>query len=310
MKRFTSQILSETQSEKFESEKEIDFAISLADIARFRVNMYKQRNFISLAARRIVESMPSLEELNLPGWIKDFALRTQGFILITGPSGHGKTTTLSALVNLINSNKRCNIITLEDPIEYLHRHKKSNVNQREVGIDTDSFAQGLKHIFRQDPDVIVIGEMRDPESIAIALTAAETGHLVISTLHTLNATTAIDRIVDIFPAYQQHQVRTQFADVFLLVFAQRLVPKKEGEGRILAFEKITNTFRVRNMIRENKSFNLRSLMQVSAEDIFSIDQSLADLCLGDKITLEDGLKYADNPSYYKNLVSLGKRGMV
>jgi twitching motility protein PilT len=305
MSEYTEEILTKEQQEIFEREKELDFAISVPDTGRFRMNMYRQRNSISLAARFIVEDIPSLKQLVLPEWIKDYALKKQGFILIAGPTGHGKTTTMSALVDVINSNRKCNIVTLEDPIEYLHRHKKSNVNQREVGVDTESFAVGLKHVFRQDPDVIIIGEMRDPESIAIALTAAETGHLVISTLHTLNATTAIDRIIDIFPGHQQHQVRLQFADSFLLVFAQRLVPKKIGKGRILAYEKMANSFRVRNLIREGKTPGIRSLMQVVAEDIASIDQSLAKLCLQGEISLEDGLKFADNPPYYQDLVKLG-----
>lgn len=307
MRAFAEEVLTEEQMTRFEREKEIDFAISIKEFARFRMNIYKQRNSISISARHIIEDIPSLEELNLPSWLKDFALKTQGFILITGPSGHGKTTTLSALVDVINSNRRCNIVTLEDPIEYLHSHKKSNVNQREIGVDTSSFAEGLKHIFRQDPDVIVIGEMRDPESIAIALTAAETGHLVISTIHTINSTTAIDRIVDIFPAHQQHQVRTQFADAFLLVFAQRLIPRKDGKGRVPAYEWVSNTFRVRNMIRDGKAFNIRSLMQTASEDFTSIDHSLAELCLNGKIRMEDGLKYADNPTYYKDLINMGKK---
>jgi|Deesub1362A_J573_1020465.scaffolds.fasta_scaffold00396_17 twitching motility protein PilT len=307
MESFASEILTDEQMERFKKEHEIDFAISIKDFARFKLNIYRQRNSISIVARHIIEDIPSLEELNLPLWLRDFALTQQGLILITGPSGHGKTTTLAALVDVINSNRRCNIITLEDPIEYLHTHKKSNVNQREIGVDTASFAEGLRHIFRQDPDVIVIGEMRDPETIAIALTAAETGHLVLSTLHTLNATSAVDRIVDIFPPHQQHQVRTQFADAFLLIFSQRLVPRKDGRGRIPAYEKITNTFRIRNMIRDGKAFTIRSLMQTASEDMSTIDQSLAELCLSGKIKMEDGLKYADNPTYYKDLVDMGGR---
>ncbi|GAB4535870.1 MAG: hypothetical protein Fur0020_03500 [Thermodesulfovibrionia bacterium] len=307
MRSFAIEVLTNEQMQRFERENEIDFAISIKGFARFRMNIYKQRNSISISARHIIEDIPSLEALNLPSWLRDFALKSQGFILITGPSGHGKTTTLSALVDVINSNRRCNIITLEDPIEYLHTHKKSNVNQREIGVDTSSFAEGLKHIFRQDPDVIVIGEMRDPESIAIALTAAETGHLVLSTIHTINATTAIDRIVDIFPAHQQQQVRTQFADAFLLVFAQRLIPRRDGKGRIPAYEWVSNTFRVRTMIRDGKAFNIRSLMQTASEDFTTIDHSLAELCLSGKIRMEDGLKYADNPTYYKDLINMGKK---
>jgi twitching motility protein PilT len=306
MKGFANEVLNESQMEDFKRENEIDFAISLKDTARFRINMYKQRGFISIAARMLVEDIPSISRLKLPEWIGDIALKRQGIILITGPTGHGKTTTMASLVDLINTNMKSNIITLEDPIEYLHISKKSNINQREVGIDTDSFAEGLRRVFRQDPDVIVIGEMRDPESVAIALTAAETGHLVISTLHTLNVTTAIDRIVDLFPANQQPQVRNQFSDVFLLIFAQRLVNRKDGKGRILAYEMVKNSFRVRNMIREGKSFNIRSYMQTGSDDMYSIDQSLARLCLDGVIELEEGLKFADNQEYYREIVSTGR----
>lgn len=303
-REFAYDVLTKEQREVFERDREIDFAISLPDAGRFRVNMYKQRSSLSIAARLIIENVPSIKELAVPEWIKDYALKNQGLILITGPSGHGKTTTMSALVDVINSTRKCNIVTIEDPIEYLHKHKKCNVNQREVGVDTESFAMGLKHVFRQDPDVIIIGEMRDAESIAIALTAAETGHLVISTLHSQNATTAVDRIIDVFQEHQQHQVRLQFADSFLLVFAQRLVPKKSGKGRILAFEKMVNSYRVRNLIREGKTHNIRSFMQVVADDLSSIDQSLAKHCRDGEITFEEGLKYADNASYYKDLTKV------
>jgi twitching motility protein PilT len=299
VKDFAFNVLTEDQIKIFKRDKEIDLAVTIPDAGRFRVNIYKQRNALSFAARLIIDEIPSINELNLPGWIADYALRSQGFILITGPSGHGKTTTMASLVDIINAGRKANIITLEDPIEYLHKHKKSNINQREIGVDTESFAVGLKHIFRQNPDVIVIGEMRDPESIAIALTAAETGHLVISTMHSLNAATAIDRIIDIFPANQQHQVRMQFADAFLFVLSQRLVARKDGHGRILAHEKMINSFRMRNLIRDEKTHGIRSLMQVKSDDVSSIDISLAQLCRDGMITLEDGLKYADNPRYYQ-----------
>lgn len=302
---FVQEILTKEQKEAFVRDKEIDFAVSIPHIGRFRMNIYKQRGSISLSARHVIEDIPSLEALGLPEWITDYALKPQGFILITGPSGHGKTTTMSALIDVINTKRRCNVVTLEDPIEYLHRHKKSNVNQREVGIDTESFSAGLKRIFRQNPDVIVIGEMRDPESIAVALTAAETGHMVISTMHSQNSTMALDRIIDVFPEYQQRQIRLQFSDAFLLVFAQRLVPKKDGEGRVLAYEKMTNSFRVRNLIREGKTFNIRSLMQVSSADVSSIDTSLARLCKKGQITFEDGLRFADNAAYYQEIVKAG-----
>lgn len=301
-KELAHHILNEEQRKVFEDKNEIDLAISLDEHARFRVNIYKQRNSVSIAARLLEDNIPSLKELSLPAWLSEFALREQGLILITGPSGHGKTTTMASLIDIINSNRRSNIITIEDPIEYFHNHKKSNINQREIGEDTESFAKGLRHIFRQDPDVIVIGEMRDYESISIALTAAETGHLVLSTMHTLNTTTAIDRIVDIFPANQQNQVRLQFADAFLLVVAQRLVPKKGGKGLVVALEKLVNSLRIRNIIRENKTHSIRAMFQAGTDDYMSIDLDLARLCLDNKISFEDGLKYADNLKYYQDMV--------
>ncbi len=295
-------VLTQKQREVFERDNEIDLAVTFPDTGRFRVNIYKQRNSISISARFIIEEMPTLKKLLLPGWLNDYAMKTQGLILITGPSGHGKTTTMTALIDIINSQRKCNIITIEDPIEYLHKHKKSNINQREIGVDTESFAVGLKHVFRQNPDVIVIGEMRDPESIAIALTAAETGHLVLSTMHSLNSTSAINRIIDIFPGNQQHQVRMQFADSFLFVLSQRLVQKKGGKGLIVACESLLNTNRTRMLIRDNKTHTIRSLMQVGSDDFSSIDTSLARLCIEGKITEEAGLKYSDNSKFYLEMV--------
>ncbi|HYA12198.1 MAG TPA: PilT/PilU family type 4a pilus ATPase [Thermodesulfovibrionales bacterium] len=303
---FALQLLSANQREEFKKAKEIDFAYSFPDIGRFRINIYRQRNSTSIAARYIVEIIPSLEELRLPLWVEDFALKTQGLILITGPAGHGKTTTVAAMVDIINAKRKCNIITIEDPIEYLHKHKLSNVNQREVGIDTDSFHEGLKHIFRQAPDVIVIGEMRDLESFSIALQAADTGHLILSTLHSNNATSAIDRIIDVFPPAQQQQVKVQLAENFLLILNQRLVPLKDGTGRILAYEKLVNSYRVKNMIREGKTHHIRSILQQSVDDFLSIDQNLASLCIEGKISQETGLKYCDSHTYFTELVSKGR----
>lgn len=298
IKAYASDLLSVEQREEFEREKEIDFAYTFPDIGRFRINIYKQRNSVSIAVRHIVEIIPRLEELGLPSWIEDFALKAQGLILITGPTGHGKTTTLAAMVDIINTKRKCNIITIEDPIEYLHKHKSSNVNQREVGIDTASFHQGLRHIFRQSPDVIVIGEMRDPESFSIALQAAETGHLVLSTLHSNTATSTIDRVIDIFPPQQQPQTRVQFAENFLLILSQRLVPMKDGSGRVLAYEKLVNSYRIRNLVREGKTHQIRSMLQQVSEDFMSIDQSLVKLCAEGKISVEAGLKFCDNPSFF------------
>ncbi len=301
MMEFALSLLTKEQREVFARDKVIDFAVSIPESGRFRMNIYRQRSSISISAKSVMENIPSLEDVGLPDWISDYALKNQGLILIVGQAGHGKTTTLAALVDIINTQRRCNIVTLEDPIEYLHRHKKSNVNQREIGVDTDSFATGLKHIFRQNPDVIVIGEMSAPESIEVALRAAETGHLVIGTLYSPNTTTAIDKIINVFPEYKQHQIKMQFADVFLLVFAQRLVPRKSG-GRILAYEKLVHSFRVRNHIRESKVFNMRSLMQIAFADITPMDQSLARLYVTGEISYEDGLKFSDNPAYYQELI--------
>lgn len=298
---FAVELMTTEQKKEFEVSKELDFAVTFPDIGRFRVNLFRQRGSISISIRYIVEIIPQLEELGLPRWIEDFALKPQGLILITGPVGHGKTTTLAAMVDIINTKRKCNIITIEDPIEYLHKHKASNVNQREVGVDTESFHSGLRHIFRQSPDVIVIGEMRDLESFSIALQAAETGHLVMSTLHSNTATSTIERIIDIFPAYQQQQIRVQLAESFLLVLNQRLVPLRDGSGRVLAYEKLINTYRVKNLIREGKAHQIRSLLQQSTEDFLSIDHSLARLFLDGKITYETGLKFCDNQSFFNVL---------
>ncbi|HAM51670.1 MAG TPA: hypothetical protein DCP92_13675 [Nitrospiraceae bacterium] len=305
VKNYAQDLLSAHQREEFEREKELDFAYTFPEFGRFRINIYQQRNSVSIAVRHIVEIIPRIEKLGLPSWIQDFALKTQGLILITGPTGHGKTTTLAAMVDIINTKRKCNILTIEDPIEYLHKHKASNVNQREVGIDTTSFHEGLRHVFRQSPDVIVIGEMRDPESFAIGLQAAETGHLVLTTLHSNTATSTIDRIIDIFPPQKQQPIRVQLAENFLLILNQRLIPLKDGGGRILAYEKLANTYRVRNLIREGKTHQIRSMLQQSTDDFISIDQSLAKLCIEGKITQESGLKFCDNSPFFSELVSRG-----
>ncbi|HTZ17255.1 MAG TPA: PilT/PilU family type 4a pilus ATPase [Dissulfurispiraceae bacterium] len=303
-RQFADEMITEKQKRDFDLNNELDFALTFPDICRFRINIYMQRKSVSIAMRNIVEDPPSVESLGIGSWIEEFALKQQGLILITGPVGHGKTTTMAALIDIINSKRKCNIITIEDPIEYLHKHKSSNVNQREVGVDTDSFQAGLKHIFREAPDVIVIGEIRDPESCAIALQAAETGHLVMSTIHSSTATTTIERIIDIFPQHQQAQIRLQLADNFLLILNQRLVPPKIGEGRVLAYEKLNNSHRIRNLMRENKTHQIRSLiMQQTADDFVSIDHSLARLCIAGKISRETGQHYCDNLPFFNDLVS-------
>jgi twitching motility protein PilT len=283
-------LLSKAQLEAFQETKEIDFALTDATLGRFRINIYYQRNTISIAIRHIIEDIPSLKELNLPAWLESYALKSQGLILVTGPNGHGKSTTLAAMIDIINTKCRRNIITIEDPIEYLHQHKNSNVNQREVGIDTHSFHSGLKRIYRESPDVILIGEMRDRESIAIALEAADTGHLVLSSLHANNSILSINRIIDVFPADQQQQIRIQLADNLLLAFNQRLVKTRDGRGRIPAYEKLSNSYRVANLIREGKGHQIRNHL-VASEEFFSLDASLANLVKLRKIDRDTALHY-------------------
>jgi twitching motility protein PilT len=297
---YACQLMSSKQREEFESSNELDFAHNVPELGRFRINVFRQRHSVSIAARHFKDFIPGLDELGLPPWLEEFALKPQGLILITGPTGHGKTTTLAALVDIINTKRKCNIITIEDPIEYRHRHKASNVNQREVGVDTNSFHDGLKHIFRQAPDVIVIGEMRDPESFAIAVHAADTGHLVISTMHSNTATSAIDAIIDVFPPSQQQQIRVQLAENFLLIMNQRLVPAKQQSARVLVYEKLVGSYRTRSMIREGKTHQIRGML--TAEDFESIDSGLARLCREKKIAPETALKYCDSPLTVKSLI--------
>jgi twitching motility protein PilT len=297
-------LLTPAQRQDFEQDLELDFAYGLEGVGRFRCNLYRQRGSLAFTARYVTDRIPDAAELGLPEYLDDYALRTQGLILITGPNGHGKSTTLACLVENINRSRKVNIITIEDPIEYTYRHKLANVNQREVGADTRSFAAGLKHIYRQNPDVIVIGELRDPESFEIAITASGTGHLVLATMHSLNATAAVDRILDMFPADQQGQIRTQLAESLLLVVSQRLVRRAGGPGRVLAIEKMGTSVRVRNAIREGKVHQLRSLMQARGEEFENIDESLAGLVTSGKTRLDEAVKWADNPSFLNELVRL------
>jgi twitching motility protein PilT len=299
--RYARELMTENDWVKFLEEPDADIAATFPEIGRFRVNLYRQRNSISITLRHIKDILPTMEELNLPSWIKDFVLMPQGLILVSGPAGHGKSTTLAAMVDAINANKRCNIVTLEDPIEHLHKHKKSNVNQRDVGLDTRSFVEGLKHVFRQDPDVIVIGEMRDPESFSIALQAADTGHLVITTVHASTAASTIERVINIFPADQQALIRTRIADNLLFVLSQRLVPEKKGEGRVLALEKLINSFSIKNFIREGKTHQIKAQMLTGSDDYLSLESTLAKLYLSGMIKYEDGLVFAENKQFYKDL---------
>ncbi len=304
---YAKQILTEKEWDLFLEQNEKDCAITFPEIGRFRINVYRQRNSVSISIRNLTEAIPSLDMLNIPAWIKNYVLKPQGMILICGPAGHGKSTTLGAMVNLINENRRCNIVTLEDPVEYLYKHKKCNINQREVGRDTETFASGLRHIFRQAPDVIVVGELRDWETFEIALFAANTGHLVLSTVHADASTTLIERVVNMFPAHQQSLIRNMLADSLLLSISQRLLPNKKKTGRILAMECLINTYRMKNMIRESKTHQIRSQMQTGAEDFFPLDAALADLFKAGEIDYEDGLTYAIDQQFYRELCSGSKK---
>jgi twitching motility protein PilT len=300
---YAKELLSEDEWARFAESNDFGIAVTYPSIGRFRVNIFRQRSSIAIAIRNLPEAIPSLTNLNLPNWLRDFALKPQGLILVGGPAGHGKSTSLCAMVDVINTNRRCNIVTLEDPVEYLHQHKMSNVNQRQIGRDTKSFHEGLRNVFRQAPDVIVIGEMRDKESYEIALKAASTGHLVLSTIHANNATSVIETVINTFEPHEQNLIRYMLADCLLLCIAQRLVPRRDGFGRVLALEKLINSHRTKKRIREEKTHHIRSQMQAGTEDFTSLDISLAQLCKKGIIRLEDGLKYAEDEMFFRELSS-------
>lgn len=304
--KYARELLPEKEWKTFLETKDLDIAHTYSDLARFRINFYRQRNSVAITIRHLLDKMPGLKELNLPLWLKDYALKKQGLILISGPAGHGKSTTLSAMVEIINTNRRCNIITLEDPIEYLFKHKKSNINQREIGRDTDSFEKGLRAIFRQAPDVIVIGELRDKESFEIALRAARTGHLVLSTMNAVSATAVIRIILNMFEAHQQNLIRMLLADSLLLSLAQRLVMNRKKTGVEVAIEKFTNSHRVSNLIREGKMQQIRSQMETGAEEFTPIEFSLAELYKSGKIDYEEGLAQATNQKLYMSLSGIAQ----
>ncbi len=295
-------LMTEDQRLRFLKEKEVDFSYSFEERARFRVNVFCQRGAVSVALRLVPAKIRTIEELNLPPILHEFTRASQGFVLLTGPSSHGKSTTLAALIDEINHTRTDHIITIEDPIEYIFEDDRSIVDQREVYQDTLSFAKALRSTFRQDPDVIMVGEMRDPETIATAITAAETGHLVFATLHTNSASQTIHRIVDSFSPEQQAQVRAQLSGSLLGVISQRLVPRIKG-GLIPACEVMISTSAVANLIRENKTHELPLVIETSAEKgMISLNRALADLVKRKEITLENALNFSLNPVELKILV--------
>ncbi len=288
-------MLAPEQRRQFEHVKELDFSLAPGGKNRFRVNVYYQKGAVTAALRPIPEKIPTLGELGLPAHVAEFAMARHGLVLVTGPTGSGKTTTLAALLDLINQKRACHVISVEDPIEYVHEHRRSIVDQREIGGDTASFPGALKYVLRQSPDVIMIGEMRDLETIQAALTAAETGHLVFATLHTNDAVQTIDRVVDVFPPGQQQQVRFQLSMVLLAIVSQRLVPRREG-GRVLACEVMIKNNAIANLIREQKSHQVYSVMETAArEGMITMDRSVKDLFAAGMITRDEAIGLMRNP---------------
>ena len=296
-------IMTDRQKELFQEKLEHDFSYGIKGVARFRVNVFYQRTTIAAAFRRIPFDVPELDSLGVPQIAHKIIQEERGLILVTGPTGHGKSTSLASMIDEINSKKSKHIVTVEDPIEYLFRHKRSVVVQRELGSDTLTFPNALRAALREDPDVIFVGEMRDLDTIATALTAAETGHLVFATLHTNTAAQSVDRVVDVFPPYQQAQVKTQLAAVLLAIFSQQLIERNDRAGLVLATEVLIATPAVRNLIREGKSFQIPSVIQTSASrEMQTMEQSLKNLVIKGLITYEDGLRYAFNRDGFIHLM--------
>jgi len=298
-------VMSDEQRKRFESTKELDFSFGIKGLSRFRGNVFLQRGVVSMVIRQIPFDILPLEKLGLPKIITDFTNRMKGLVLVTGPTGSGKSTTLAAMIDRINTTRRCHILTVEDPIEYIHHHKKCIINQRELGADTESFPQALKYVLRQDPDIILIGEMRDLETIEAALTIAETGHLVFATLHTNSSYEAVNRIVDVFPSDQQRQILTQLAFCLEGVMTQQLIPRSRGTGRIMCAEVLVCTAAIRAVIREGKTHQIYSLMQVGQKyGMQTMNQALLQAVQDGQLTREDALERCSDRLELENM--LGK----
>jgi twitching motility protein PilT len=296
-------ILTPEQQKRFEKENELDFSYALEGLSRFRVNVHFQKGSVAAALRAIPFEIFSLEKLGLPPILADLTRKPRGLVLVTGVTGSGKSTTLASMINLINQERSCHIITIEDPVEYLHKHGKSYIEQREVYSDTHSFTEALRHVLRQDPDVILIGEMRDLETISIALTAAETGHLVFATLHTVDAAQTVDRVVDVFPPYQQQQVRLQLSATLRAIISQQLLPRMDGKGRVVVVEVLIATPAIRNLIREGKTPQIYSAIETGSRfGMQSMDQDLSGLYRKRVISYEEAMAKAVNPQDLERLI--------
>ena len=294
-KRICDSMMNDKQKEHFEEKGEWDFSYSIPQMGRYRVNAFRQRGSVAMVLRIVGTVVPTPESLSLPPSVIDLYKMKRGLVLVTGPTGSGKSTTLASLVGKINMDLDAHIITLEDPIEYLHRHARSIVNQREIGIDATSYDLALRSALREDPDVILVGEMRDLETISTAITAAETGHLVLSTLHTIGAAATIERIIDVFPPHQQEQIRTQLANVLVSVVSQQLVPTVDKRGRVAAFEVMHATPAIRNLIRENKTHQIATSIQTSRRlGMITMDDALVELYMKGKIDRDEALNFAQD----------------
>ncbi len=302
-KAIADSIMSPDQRLKFEEKGEHDMSFSIPNLGRYRVNVFKQRGSVALAFRLVETKVPSPEVLGVPPSVIDLYQRKRGLVLVTGPTGSGKSTTLASIIDKTNHCRDAHVITLEDPIEYLHQHDLSMVNQREIGIDSGNYANALRAALREDPDVILVGEMRDFETISIAITAAETGHLVFSTLHTIGAASTVDRIIDVFPPHQQQQIRVQLANVLEAVVSQQLIPAEDGSSRVAAFEVMHSNHAVRNLIREGKSHQLTSVMQTNRKlGMITMDEAIIQLFFAGRISREMAVQFAQDPDGMENKI--------
>jgi twitching motility protein PilT len=304
-KEICEHLMNDEKKKIFEERGEVDFSWSIPSTSRYRVNVYKQRGSYTAALRMINVKIPTVEELRLPAILNTMALKPRGMFLVTGPTGSGKSTTLAAMVGHINNNRKCHVLTIEDPIEYMHKHNKSMINQREVGGDTNSFANALRAALREDPDVILVGEMRDFETISTAISAAETGHFVMSTLHTTTAAQTIDRIIDTFPPHQQQQVRTQLAAIIQGIVCQQLIKTADGSMLVPALEVLIANDAIRNLIREGKNHQIETVLQTNIKNgMMPMDYSLAQLVKSKTIKVEDAYLRCVDPEIFKRYMSM------